>query len=931
MVKLNKDKIFEKIKEISEKYDIRNKEEAVNFTALQISKEINIKRNIVSHYLNELNKEKKVIYINTRPVYFIDAKVFEKKCNISVEKFKFQNIDELFHIKKSKNDNSFKKFIGYDKSLLYPIKQCKSAIAYPPNGLPILISGSTGTGKSYLAQIMYEYAVQIGVIKKNSPFVIFNCAEYANNPELLSANLFGYTKGSFTGAENDKVGMLEAADGGFLFMDEIHRLNPEGQEKLFIFMDKGIFRRLGETNGWRSAKVRFIFATTENLEEKLLNTFLRRIPITISIPDLEERGREEKFKFIYKFFYDECVNMNINIVISRQVIAQLLNYKFKGNVGQLKNTIKNICANAYIGQEDNKKELEINLRYLPNEIINANMNSEKTIYNYLSKEGIVLKPFSDINKLLVPKSTTGSVIGKMYDIIFKNYQEYRIKKISLNDFITQSIECIDICFDKLIFENKDQMNDIRFEMIKKVLANVLDFMENNYGLKFYGNTVTTLCYYINAIFTVDGRTGKASKKITSELLKTLEEEYPKEYSLALKFINLIESSLDIKFAVEDTIIFTIYIKMINVGFLEDKTKAVIIAHGYSTASSISNVANRLLKHNIFEAFDMPIDVSVEDISKKIKDYVSRIDTSNGLIILVDMGSLQEIYKNLKGITRGVIGIVNNITTQMALEVGNKILQNCDVKTMLESIAKDNTTIYKIVFPETDRKKAIITTCMTGIGTAIKIKELLVESLKPYMNIKVIACEYRRLKNNGLSDEIFNMYEVIGIVGTTDPEINGIKFIAIENLISGAGETALRQIFNGILNEENIEKINMNIVKVFSLKRVLNSLTILNPDKIIDHIETMVDQLQKEMDVKFDNDLKISLYVHLSCLIERLVTKCPIKSYENLEEFKKCHSNFIKIIKSCFSVIEDIYKVNIIDSEIGYIHDILSLKIKDLKF
>lgn len=69
------------------------------------------------------------------------------------------------------------------------MKLCKSAASYPPNGLPILLIGNTGVGKSFIAQLIYEYAKSINAIDENAPYVIFNCAEYANNPELLSANL----------------------------------------------------------------------------------------------------------------------------------------------------------------------------------------------------------------------------------------------------------------------------------------------------------------------------------------------------------------------------------------------------------------------------------------------------------------------------------------------------------------------------------------------------------------------------------------------------------------------------------------------------------------------------------------------------------------------------------------------------------------------
>ncbi|MCP6612573.1 sigma 54-interacting transcriptional regulator, partial [Klebsiella pneumoniae] len=83
-----------------------------------------------------------------------------------------------------------------------------------------------------------------GILPADAPFTVFNCAEYANNPELLTSKLFGHAKGAFTGADKAVPGLIETSNGGVLFIDEVHRLPPEGQEKLFHFMDNGSWRRL---------------------------------------------------------------------------------------------------------------------------------------------------------------------------------------------------------------------------------------------------------------------------------------------------------------------------------------------------------------------------------------------------------------------------------------------------------------------------------------------------------------------------------------------------------------------------------------------------------------------------------------------------------------------------------------------------------------
>src|SRR6056297_3708069 len=106
---------------------------------------------------------------------------------------------------------SFAEIIGSDLSLKTQIQQAKAAVLYPPYGLHTLIIGESGVGKSFLAEQMYNFDETKKEIKEDK-FVIFNCADYAENPQLLYSYLFGHKKGSFTGAEKDKDGLIKKAD-----------------------------------------------------------------------------------------------------------------------------------------------------------------------------------------------------------------------------------------------------------------------------------------------------------------------------------------------------------------------------------------------------------------------------------------------------------------------------------------------------------------------------------------------------------------------------------------------------------------------------------------------------------------------------------------------------------------------------------------------
>ena len=267
--------ILKYIEEQTEKFNFIDYKD---LSALTLGKRFNLSRNTVSQYLNEFCRDGILFKVNTRPVIFIHKEIFENKYNIRITKKMYTSIDELSEDvglleQDSSNEdlnNIFNEVIGANESLSSSIEQIKMAANYPNGGLPILLTGPTGSGKSFLAEKMYEYCKQENLLEKDAPFIVLNCADFSDNPELLSANLFGYEKGAFTGADFAKRGLLEEADRGILFLDEVHCLKPESQEKLFIFMDKGKYRRIGENDKWRSSKVRLVFATTEDIEKVLL-------------------------------------------------------------------------------------------------------------------------------------------------------------------------------------------------------------------------------------------------------------------------------------------------------------------------------------------------------------------------------------------------------------------------------------------------------------------------------------------------------------------------------------------------------------------------------------------------------------------------------------------------------------------------------------
>lgn len=300
-----------------------------SFTTQDCVRFTSASRSVISLYLNQLCEEGYLRKESSRPVRFWLTEQ-------SIVKYKEQEIS-----------TTFSSLIGATGSLKTVVELCLAAVNYPDGGLPVLVTGESGVGKSYLAQLLHQYACETGILAPGTKLVELNCADYANNPELLSGALFGYVKGAFTGADRNKTGLLDEADGSFLFLDEVHRLSAENQEKLFFFMDKGYFYRLGDNRQPCKAQVRFVFATTENTSNVLLTTFRRRIPVTVMLPSWESRPFIEQLTLISRFFSHEAKRFHQDIHVDNALIYQLISTRVQGNIGELKNHIKVLCASAW--------------------------------------------------------------------------------------------------------------------------------------------------------------------------------------------------------------------------------------------------------------------------------------------------------------------------------------------------------------------------------------------------------------------------------------------------------------------------------------------------------------------------------------------------------------------------------------------------------
>jgi DNA-binding NtrC family response regulator len=216
--------------------------------------------------------------------------------------------------------------------------------------LPVLITGESGTGKEVVAHAIHKRSPRAG-----KPFVAVNCG--ALTETLLEAELFGHTRGAFTGAERDRQGLFEEAQGGTIFLDEITETSPAFQVKLLRVLQEGEVRRVG-ANRTQHVDVRVVAASNRDVKHEVeegrfrQDLFYRLNAVTLYLPPLRER-REDIFPLVNNFA-QSVWKLNPSGGFTPEALRLLEQYHWPGNIRELENTVVRAVAlsNNIVRPED---------------------------------------------------------------------------------------------------------------------------------------------------------------------------------------------------------------------------------------------------------------------------------------------------------------------------------------------------------------------------------------------------------------------------------------------------------------------------------------------------------------------------------------------------------------------------------------------------
>lgn len=317
-------------------------EKLERFTTIDIARAMSISRNLCSQYLNDLVRRGFVIKAGVRPIYYFHKHNLERYLQAKIEGQSYDAVEELMSLRGKRQGEGFERAIGYSESLSGVVSQMRRGIFYPPCGLPIMILGASGTGKTYMVELMLAYAKSAGILNEDAQLIPIDCANYQARPGEIIREFVGTP---------DRPGWREVAKGGILMFKNIDML-PAGEQE-YLFTQALFAARAEQGSQFRGLRLVFTSSVTQDSEDGI--RYLHRLPILVELPALHQRTDRERLELVLHFLRYEGRRMGVDVYVTTEVLNCLTKAQFDDNISELRRSITNACAEAYLSRKGDSR------------------------------------------------------------------------------------------------------------------------------------------------------------------------------------------------------------------------------------------------------------------------------------------------------------------------------------------------------------------------------------------------------------------------------------------------------------------------------------------------------------------------------------------------------------------------------------------------
>ena len=448
--------------------------------------------------------------------------------------------------------------------------------------------------------------------------------------------------------------------------------------------------------------------------------------------------------------------------------------------------------------------------------------------------------------------------------------------------------------DKHLERDQDDLYEIVDQDVVD-LTNRLKQILKDAGYQISTNFLYAMSLHISS-FIKRVESGKPLRKVAPNMISMV-QDYPQEFEYAKLVKDEIENHYHLP--VPDSELYYLAVLLISLQAEKQNGKVgiVVAAHGNSTASSMVQVVDQLLNPDNLTAFDMSLDMSPQEALKGIEEKVRQVDSGNGVILLVDMGSLSTFDEKISEHTGIKVKSVDMVTTALVLETARKTsLIDSDLENVYREISefsgysrtteREKTEVQHLP-KQTDvmtdqQPKAILAICSTGQGTAVKIKKMLDSILVDHLIDDIVVIPISVVDMEQQIAKIQKDYRIVAVTGIARPHLS-VPFVSLEKLLQGGGEqfiTAIENFTNNIEAENQLET-SEEMAKERIQHYLGRYFTFLNPEKVTEVLWEYCKVIEKGP-VKLKNSLKVNLSMHLAGVIERILTQSELTVQQDIQ-------------------------------------------------
>lgn len=849
-MKTNKEKIFDYIVDYSKEFKTLE-DDTPKFDTRFLSEKLNMQRTNISSVLNQLVEEGKLSKTNGRPVMFY----LSDEQNTELDNLSFSNI------------------IGSDLSLKETLQLTKAAITYPIRIPHVLYIGEKGVGVKTISEKVFDFACSQRILKKNSAFKVIDCLHFDKN----QMNERSFWQKNF---ESIKDGLLLVKNA----------------DKISINMITDISNMLIEKK-----ELKFILIVhVKNADS--ISIFKDYFNFIVNIPPLEKRTLEERYQFIEKFFKEEALKLEKNIEVNYGLMQCLMLYPCIDNLIELKSNIRFGVANALVRFKRNKT-IVLELSDLPasvrkglllirDKIHEIDQVLEKNV-NYIFTKEQTLQSRSKKNDTDIYQKIDFDYKALGQITVLKDAEEFVFANIehNLNEYLNK------------ITENRDG------EKIKTIISEKLYQITNEFiqtaSIKFnrvYSNkTFLGICLHFNNAI-ISNRT---KQRISNEKVMSIIEQYDEEYLYSRKFIKKLQDEFNVKFSLDESVLLTLLIANDKNHISKNREViTLIIMHGDNTATSISKVVKKLMPINNLQAFDLSLDDDIETSYELLKKKIIDVNQGSGILALYDMGSIQVMLNSIKDETGIDIKSIEVPIPLLAISACKSSEEGKSLEDIYQHLANEYSGFS---YSRMQSKDIVIVLSSVHENNSDSIKRYL-QTLEDYRDYQILAFNITDKQN--LIDKINEVQikgNVVGIVGTYNPDIFNLKYVDYSHL---PNVHTIHELFAETKDDFDV------------LDYLVEQFDIFKKDELNQTLIPFIESLQKIFHMSFSEDTRLGLLIHMGCLIDRLQKKYASSVNFNINTIKEKYSKEYGLVSQSLYPLEEGYNVKLSDGDKATIIEII---------